>query len=113
MPETTPISKADTALASSVRGAIPVSAGPGAIPIADANFSWDTTNKQQTIKGQAIGAGGDRHNVQTPTGGDIVKVDKDGSMCHYMDNNTNGIATRIYPTAANSLPVSWNGSCST
>ncbi|WP_406699238.1 hypothetical protein V5E97_10210 [Singulisphaera sp. Ch08] len=81
------INLSDAALASSVNGASPVSAGPGLLPTFDVNNYWNPSTRQRKLVGQAAGVGGDRHSIQTASGGDLIKVDRNGTQIH--DNSLN------------------------
>lgn len=97
MPDSTLRSLTDIGLASSTANAIPVSKGNGQVPLFDGNFTWDPTNRRAIHKGQGSGSGGDRHNWQTNTGADLVKIDLNGTMWLNAANNTSGLLTCHVP----------------
>jgi hypothetical protein len=113
MPGSTIAAKCDQALASSDSGAILVSAGSSASdqPVFDQDFKWDRTGKRHVLKGQAAGAGGDRHNLQTSAGDDLVKHDANGTAHHYMgaDRNPSFLVSCWHPAETDpAFPVSFN-----
>lgn len=89
MPDSTPSSRTDIALAASAAGAVPVSLGAGLVPLFDGNFSWDSTNKVQTLTGQAAGSGGNRWQVQNGSGVSFQSIDSNGASILNYANGTN------------------------
>lgn len=116
MPVVNNIGRCDIALLSSADGSLPSSQGASDFPLFDSHNYWDPDARQRKVIGQAVGVGGDRHNLQTAAGVDIRKYDQNGTAHHYIGSASN--PSNLYhclhgPQTDAVRPVTFNFSGST